>query len=95
MTLTFTVDPIDEYQTALRGDGSVPDESFSGPSAASRPIGRDPLPGRAFWRLASLLFAPLRKSRRRLPPQDDYLRRDIGLPELEGLPHYWDFTRYQ
>jgi hypothetical protein len=32
--------------------------------------------------------------RRRLPPEDDYLRRDIGLPEHEGLPHYWDFTRY-
>jgi hypothetical protein len=41
-----------------------------------------------------LLFAPLRKSRRRLPPQDDYLRRDIGLPDLEELPQYWDFTRY-
>jgi len=29
-----------------------------------------------------------------LPPQDDYLRRDIGLPELEELPQYWDFTRF-
>ena len=62
--------------------------------AGSRPVGRGPLPGRILRRLASLLFAPLRKSRRRLPPQDDYLRRDIGLPELEELPQYWDFTRY-
>ncbi|BAV49025.1 Uncharacterized protein MLTONO_4122 [Mesorhizobium loti] len=55
---------------------------------------RGPLLGRILRRLASLLFAPLRKRRRRLPPQDDYLRRDIGLPELEELPNYWDFTRY-
>jgi len=49
--------------------------------------------GRLFRGLAALLFAPLRPSRRGLPPQDDYLRRDIGLPELVELPQYWDFTR--
>ncbi|ESY76717.1 hypothetical protein X740_27390 [Mesorhizobium sp. LNHC221B00] len=41
-----------------------------------------------------MLLPPLRPRRRRLPPQGDYLRRDIGLPELvEQLPQYWDFTR--
>jgi len=67
----------------------MPDEAPGEVLADSRPVGRRPLLGR----LASLLLAPLRKGRRRLPPQDDYLRRDIGLPELEELPRYWDFTR--
>jgi len=49
--------------------------------------------GRLFRQLAALLFAPWRSSRRGLPPQDDYLRRDMGLPELVELPQYWDFTR--
>ena len=94
MTLTFTVDPDNDHPTALRSGGGLPDNSLSAVLAGSRPVGRGPLLGRILRRLASLLFAPLRKSRRRLPPQDDYLRRDIGLPELEELPHYWDFTRY-
>ncbi|QND57684.1 hypothetical protein [Mesorhizobium huakuii] len=94
MTLTFIVDPDNDHPTALRGDGRLPDNASSAVLAGSRPVGRGPLLGRILRRLASLLFAPLRKNRRRLPPQDDYLRRDIGLPELEELPHYWDFTRY-
>ncbi|WP_214475276.1 hypothetical protein [Mesorhizobium sp. dw_380] len=93
MTLTFTVDPADEHEDALRRDGGMPDNSFSEVLAASRPVGRGPLLGRVLRWIASLLFAPLRSSRRRLPPQDDYLRRDIGLPDLEELPQYWDFTR--
>ncbi|UVK55951.1 hypothetical protein DBIPINDM_002525 [Mesorhizobium sp. AR02] len=93
MTLTFIVDPDNDHPTALRGDGSLPDEPFNEVLAASRPVRRGPLLGRFFRGLATLLFAPLRKSRRRLPPQDDYLRRDIGLPELVELPQYWDFTR--
>jgi hypothetical protein len=93
LTLTFTVDPENDHPTAFRGDGGLPHEPFSEVLAASRPVGRGPLLGRVVRRLASLLFAPLRKDRRRLPPQDDYLRRDIGLPDLEELPQYWDFTR--
>jgi hypothetical protein len=94
LTLTFTVDPDNDHPAALRGDGRLPDSASSAVLAGSRPVGRGPLLGRILRRLASLLFAPLRKRRRRLPPQDDYLRRDIGLPELEELPNYWDFTRY-
>jgi len=93
LTLTFTVDRGNAHPTALRGDGGLPDNASSEVSAASRPVGRDPLLGGLFRRLAALLFAPLRPSRRGLPPQDDYLRRDIGLPELVELPQYWDFTR--
>ncbi|QKD00886.1 hypothetical protein EB235_04750 [Mesorhizobium loti R88b] len=93
MTLTFTVDPDNDHATALRSGGGLPDISLREVLAGSRPVGRGPLLGRILRRLASLLFAPLRSSRRRLPPQDDYLRRDIGLPELEELPQYWDFTR--
>ncbi|RNJ44339.1 hypothetical protein B5V01_30210 [Mesorhizobium erdmanii] len=93
MTLTFTVDHGNAHPTALRGDGGLPDHSSGEVLAASRPVGRGPLLGRLFRGLAALLFAPLRSSRRRLPPQDDYLRRDIGLPELVELPQYWDFTR--
>ena len=94
MTLTFTVDPDNDHPAALRGDGRLPAEPFGEVLAGSRPVRRGPLLGRILRRLASLLFAPLRPSRRGLPPQDDYLRRDIGLPELEELPNYWDFTRY-
>jgi hypothetical protein len=28
-----------------------------------------------------------------VPPDDDHLRRDIGLPYRDELPQYWDFTR--
>lgn len=94
MTLTFTVDPDNDHAIALRSGGGLPDNSLSEVLAGSRPVGRGLLLGRILRRLASLLFAPLRKGRRRLPPQDDYLRRDIGLPELEELPQYWDFTRF-
>jgi len=93
LTLTFIVDRGNAHPTALRGDGGLPDNASSEVSAASGPVGRGPLPGRLVRRLATLLFAPLRSSRRGLPPQDDYLRRDIGLPELVELPQYWDFTR--
>ncbi|QKC80930.1 hypothetical protein [Mesorhizobium sp. NZP2077] len=93
MTLTFTVDPDNDHPTALRSGGGLPDNAPSAVSAGARPVGRGPLLGRILRWLASLLFAPWRKNRRRLPPQDDYLRRDIGLPELEELPQYWDFTR--
>jgi hypothetical protein len=95
LTLTFTVEPDDEHPTALRGHGGLPDDASSEVSAASRPVGRGPLLGRVLRWLASLLFPSLRPRRRRLPPQDDYLRRDIGLPELVELPpQYWDFTRF-
>ncbi|SDA50922.1 hypothetical protein SAMN02927914_00953 [Mesorhizobium qingshengii] len=93
MTLTFIVDALHDHQTVLGGDGGFSDDPSSEVLAASRPVGRGPLLGRVLRRIASVLFPSLRKSRRRLPPQDDYLRRDVGLPELEELPQYWDFTR--
>jgi hypothetical protein len=42
-------------------------------------------------RVLSVLFSPLRNRRRRLPPQDDYLRRDIGLNERELPREYWEY----
>jgi len=50
------------------------------------------LPG-LLWRVAAALRSQLLGKRRRLPPENGHLRRDIGLPELEELPQYWDFTR--
>ncbi|TGQ74501.1 hypothetical protein EN829_007010 [Mesorhizobium sp. M00.F.Ca.ET.186.01.1.1] len=93
MTPTFTVDADNDHATALRRGGGLADNAPGAVLAGSRPVGRGPLLGGILRRLASLPFTPLRKGRRRLPPQDDYLRRDIGLPELEELPQYWDFTR--
>ncbi|MDG4879162.1 hypothetical protein P9273_29210 [Mesorhizobium sp. WSM4935] len=40
-------------------------------------------------RALSALLSPLRNRRRLLPPQDDYLRRDIGLEERPS--EYWDY----
>jgi hypothetical protein len=42
-------------------------------------------------RVVAALFSPLRNRRRRLPPQDDYLRRDIGLHEREIPREYWEY----
>ena len=93
MTLTFTVDlePIDEHQAALRGDGDL---------LAGLPVGEaapvvggqaTSLLGR-LWRFAANLPSHLYGGRRRLPPEDDYLRRDIGLSERiqrEYWQYYW------
>ena len=92
MTPTFTVDlePIDEHQAALRGDGDL---------LAGLPVGEaapvvggqaTSLLGR-LWRFAANLPSHL-YGRRRLPPEDDYLRRDIGLSERiqrEYWQYYW------
>ncbi|BCM21868.1 hypothetical protein MJ8_56780 [Mesorhizobium sp. J8] len=49
-------------------------------------------PRRGYMRRAlSALLSPLRNRRRLLPPQDDYLRRDIGLSERENPREYWDY----
>ena len=91
MTLTFTVDlePIDEHQAALRGDGDL---------LAGLPVGEaapvvggqaTSLLGR-LWRFASKLPAYLSEGRR-LPPEGDYLRRDIGLTEREVPQEYWQY----
>jgi hypothetical protein len=49
-------------------------------------------PRRGFMRrVVAALFSPLRNRRRRLPPQDDYLRRDIGLHEREIPREYWEY----
>ena len=92
MTPTFIVDSIDEHQIALRGDGDMPDgmpvrEPAPGVGNSAQAAS---LPGR-LWRIASGLFSPVRGKRRRLPPEDDYLRHDIGLPEREIRPQYWDY----
>ncbi|MEW6632207.1 MAG: hypothetical protein AB1440_15145 [Pseudomonadota bacterium] len=39
----------------------------------------------------SALFAPMYNRRRLLPPQDDYLRRDIGLHDREMPRNYWEY----
>ncbi|MDX8538037.1 hypothetical protein RFM23_10425 [Mesorhizobium abyssinicae] len=41
----------------------------------------------------SALFSPLRN--RRLPPQDDHLRRDIGLGLRELPRDYWEYWWHQ
>ena len=96
MTLTFTVDPLDGRQTAPRGNGGMPTGMpASGPTSVPGDSGAgDPISlSNVLWRIAAALRSQL-LGRRRLPPEDDYLRRDIGLPEREELPQYWDFTRY-
>lgn len=50
------------------------------------------LPGR-LWRIASALHTHL-SGRRRLPPDDDHLRRDIGLPERETPRDWRDYDRW-
>ncbi len=42
------------------------------------------------WRFASNLPSYL-SERRRLPPESDYLRRDIGLSEREVPQEYWQY----
>ncbi|MBZ9675151.1 hypothetical protein [Mesorhizobium sp. ES1-1] len=54
--------------------------------------GQISLPG-LLRRIAAALRSRLPGGGGRRPPQDRHLRCDIGLPEDEGLPHYWDFTR--
>jgi hypothetical protein len=55
--------------------------------------GRAPgLPGR-LWRIALALPEQL-LGRRRLPPENDHLRHDIGLPKRRSKPHYRDYDRW-
>ncbi|RUU13022.1 hypothetical protein EOD23_05750 [Mesorhizobium sp. USDA-HM6] len=42
-------------------------------------------------RAVSALPSPLRNRRRRLLPQDAFLRRDIGLDEREMPREYWEY----
>ncbi|MDX8533825.1 hypothetical protein RFM41_21915 [Mesorhizobium sp. VK25A] len=52
-------------------------------------------PRRGYMRRAlSALLSPLRNRRRLQPPQDDYLRRDIGLEEREMPREYWEYWWY-
>ncbi|AZO73614.1 MAG: hypothetical protein E5V92_20215 [Mesorhizobium sp.] len=49
-------------------------------------------PPRGFIRRAvSALLSPLRIRRRRLPPRDDHLRRDIGFEQREMPREYWEY----
>ncbi|WP_258590804.1 hypothetical protein [Mesorhizobium sp. AR07] len=55
--------------------------------------GRAPsLPGR-LWRIASALPAQL-LGKRRLPPENDHLRHDIGLPERKTRRDWRDYDRW-
>ena len=94
MTLTFTSDRAfgrhnDEHQTALRGRGELPEGlSVGGTGPVLGKTGHSLL-GR-LWRFASKLPAHL-SERRRLPPEGDYLRLDIGLSEREIPQEYWQY----
>ncbi|WP_181183722.1 MULTISPECIES: hypothetical protein [unclassified Mesorhizobium] len=46
-------------------------------------------------RAVAALFSSLRNRRRLLPPQDDYLKRDIGLAERELPREYWEYWWHQ
>jgi hypothetical protein len=92
LTLTFIVDPkqIDEHQTAFCGNGELLDGMPVGePAPVVGNSGRS-LPGR-LRRIASALHSHLLGRRRWLPPEDDHLRRDMGLPEREIRREYWDY----
>jgi hypothetical protein len=45
------------------------------------------------WRVAAAMRSQLLGRRHFVPPEDDHLRRDVGLPYRDELPQYWDFTR--
>ncbi|TPJ40800.1 hypothetical protein FJ434_19455 [Mesorhizobium sp. B2-5-13] len=87
MTLTFTAheSPISQR------NGNMSDMPASDTTPAMGDGRRAWGLPRRLWRIVSALSAQLPGRRR--PPEGDYLRRDIGLPEREELPHYWDFTR--
>ena len=46
-------------------------------------------------RAVAALFSPLRNRRRLQPPQDDYLKRDIGLEERQMPREYWEYWWHQ
>lgn len=93
MTLTFIIDALDEHQIALRDHAGLHDGMQAGvPAPALGDAGQVSLPG-LLRRIAAALRSRLPGDRRGRPPEDRHLRCDIGLPEDEGLPHYWDFTR--
>jgi hypothetical protein len=95
LTLTFIADRADEHRLAVRVDRDMPDDTDNRQILpASRTVGRGTVLGRGLRRFASLLFSPLRERRRRLPPQDDFLRRDIGLPERETWHDTWEYWNY-
>ncbi|MET2829963.1 hypothetical protein [Mesorhizobium shangrilense] len=92
MTPTFIVDRADEHRPAVRVDRDMPDDAANAEILpASGTVGRGTILGRGFRRVASLLFSPLRERRRRLPPQDDFLRRDVGLPQRETRRNHWEY----
>ena len=89
MTPTFIADRADRVGQILPvagGPDAVPHDarlSAAADTFASRP---------GYMRRAmAALFSPLRKRRRLLPPQDDYLRRDVGLHERENPREYWEY----
>lgn len=85
MTPTFIVD---EHFATLRGgelsdggaDRGTPD---SGSLASSQP-------GHP-WRTLSALLSRLFGGPHLLPPENEYLRRDIGLSESEMPLDYWEY----
>jgi hypothetical protein len=82
----------DEREIVLGNDSSRFSLSFL-PETAAAVVAFDPAPHRRGLasRIVSALLSPLRGQRRCLPPQDDYLRRDIGQPEHEMRRDYWEY----
>ena len=78
----------DEDPIARGGNGHMP----AGVAAMAN-SGRAPsLPGR-LWRIAVELPAQL-LGKRRLPPESDHLRHDIGLPERQTRRDWRDYDRW-
>lgn len=94
MTLTFIFDALstDAHRLALRDHDGRPGGLFD-LDATPHLAATDGAHSRrgVAWRLLSALFSPLRSRRRRLPPQDEHLRRDIGLSERELPREYWEY----
>lgn len=81
-----------EREIVLGNDGCRHSVLFP-PETAATIVAFDHAPSRRGLasRIVSALLAPLRSRRRRLPPQDDYLRRDVGLSEHEMRRDYWEY----
>ena len=87
MTPTFIVN---EHLAILRSDGERFDGGGDGVTTPDSGNLASSQPGHP-WRTLSALLSWLFGRRRRLPPQDEHLRRDIGLSERELPREYWEY----
>ena len=94
MTLTFIADPAHERPNDADRIVFVDSGADVVPGSESVPAPADiPAPRRGLVRRTlSALLSPLRNRRR--PPQDDYLRRDIGFNERQLPREYWEYWWY-